>query len=436
MIYVLIRYFTLSILLLSATSVYSYELIDYRQHQTNAIGERTLKFKIIENKREIFNLEIPVTYIDESAWTQNGKLNFHWDYCRTDEMLSGNGSLNQCIRRAFLAIHGEGDILHPAQVRLQILKNGSLAVSYEPIAPFQAHTLSFVAKPMKLSTHWLELIKGLNKNNLPTKVDLPKLPGVGQLDQDPKVEFLFFGDTGTGKSHQYEVANGIKDFCNTTACDFAVLLGDNFYGDGVSGPQDPQFQSKFEKPYAKLEFRFRPTLGNHDHDGNIRGQIEYSTYSEKWDMPGRYYHYAHGDVAFFAIDTDDFDLTQRRWLADALSQSTQKWKIVYGHHPVYSYGAHGNTWHLIAGLLPLLKKHKVDFYLSGHDHDKQVIERDGLVFLVSGAGAKTRSVKQGRYSKFASSTYGFAHLSIEEDQAHVRYLDKDGEIQFEKTYTK
>lgn len=38
-----------------------------------------------------------------------------------------------------------------------------------------------------------------------------------------------------------------------------------------------------------------------------------------------------------------------------LNQSTAKWKIVLGHHPVYSYGEHGNTAELIEGLKPILE---------------------------------------------------------------------------------
>ena len=46
---------------------------------------------------------------------------------------------------------------------------------------------------------------------------------------------------------------------------FVVLLGDNFYEDGVASVDDPQWQTKFEDPYANIDLPFYAVLGNHDH---------------------------------------------------------------------------------------------------------------------------------------------------------------------------
>ena len=77
----------------------------------------------------------------------------------------------------------------------------------------------------------------------------------------------------------------------------------------------------------------------------------------------------------------------------ALKDSTAKWKIVVGHHPVRSIGHHGDTKELIRQLLPILEvihlgqyifycilykkilviklnlqENNVDMYINGHDH--------------------------------------------------------------------
>lgn len=44
-----------------------------------------------------------------------------------------------------------------------------------------------------------------------------------------------------------------------------------------------------------------------------------------------------------------------------------------GHHPILSAGAHGNTQYLESKLKPLLEESDVTAYLSGHDHNLQVI---------------------------------------------------------------
>jgi len=79
-------------------------------------------------------------------------------------------------------------------------------------------------------------------------------------------------------------------------------LGDNIYEYGVNSNDDAQFQSKFEKPYANLNFPFFMALGNHDQSGAIPGsgvypkkgdfQVEYTRRSSKWMMPQRYYQFA------------------------------------------------------------------------------------------------------------------------------------------------
>lgn len=80
------------------------------------------------------------------------------------------------------------------------------------------------------------------------------------------VGFLVIGDMGTGTPEQFEVAKAMKEVCAQRGCAFVISTGDNIYEYGVSSVQDPQFQSKFEKPYAELDIPFFLVLGNHDQE--------------------------------------------------------------------------------------------------------------------------------------------------------------------------
>jgi len=105
-------------------------------------------------------------------------------------------------------------------------------------------------------------------------------------------------------------------------------------------------------------------LGNHDYRGNVDAQIAYSAVSSRWRMPARYYKRAEalpdgGAVDFIFLDTSPFVARYRGTdvrstarirrrsfpgVESALSQSTARWKIVVGHHPVFSGGRdHGST---------------------------------------------------------------------------------------------
>ena len=113
------------------------------------------------------------------------------------------------------------------------------------------------------------------------------------------VRFIALGDGGEGNDAQHIVADMAAEVCAQRGCDFALYLGDNIYDSGVDSIHDPQFDTKFEIPYQPLDFPFYVVLGNHDLGGDGLGldldpdkalyEINYSKYSDKWDMEAAYY---------------------------------------------------------------------------------------------------------------------------------------------------
>lgn len=250
---------------------------------------------------------------------------------------------------------------------------------------------------------------------------------------------VFVGDTGTGDENQYKVAKAMEQYCKVEACDIGLLLGDNIYPKGVKNAADPQFKSKFEEPYKNLKFGFYPVLGNHDNYANEDAEVAYE--SDKWHMGGRWYSMDGNWVEFFALDSGNFQRPfkgkeQRKWLADMLPRSVAKWKIAYGHYPVFSNGVHGDSIFYKKYLKPLLEANHVDFYISGHDHDKELIESNGVAYVISGAGAKTRPVHKGKNTVWQKSSLGFGHLLLSEKTATIRFISADVQVEFEKTYKK
>lgn len=59
---------------------------------------------------------------------------------------------------------------------------------------------------------------------------------------------------------------------------------------------------------------------------------------------------------------------EKALIAATTGDDLPTWLVVCGHYPVFSVGGHGDTEELLSDLLPLLKRYKVDAYLSGHDH--------------------------------------------------------------------
>src|SRR5262245_60003455 len=79
------------------------------------------------------------------------------------------------------------------------------------------------------------------------------------------LRFIAVGDTGRGDDGIRAVAAAMKDVCDHRGCDFILLLGDNIYYAGVDSVTDPQWQTKFEEPYAAIDLPFYAALGNHDY---------------------------------------------------------------------------------------------------------------------------------------------------------------------------
>jgi hypothetical protein len=144
-------------------------------------------------------------------------------------------------------------------------------------------------------------------------------------------------------------------------------------------------------------------------------------------MPAAYYTFTAGPAQFFALDTDVISEAQLLWLREALDASRARWKIVYGHHPIYSHGQHEDNNVKIEQLLPLLRD-RADIYLAGHDHDMQHLRPEGRVhFFIAGSGGKLRDITPGPRSLFARSAHGFAVLEIQENRLDIAFVGVGGE---------
>lgn len=259
------------------------------------------------------------------------------------------------------------------------------------------------------------------------------------------VRFIVLGDQGSGGRGQRDVAEAMNRKAAEDPVEFVVLLGDNFYSWGVKSVDDPQWDTKFEKMYSypSLQVPFYAVLGNHGHYGNPFAQVRYTGKSSRWKMPAAYYTFSvmiddSLQVQFFALDTTSIlyqkngSIDQLQWLDEQLRTSKAEWKIVYGHHPVYSSGLYGKDEHLIKVLEPVFQKYKVDLYMSGHDHDLELIRSgSGTFYLISGAGSYPRPVKAGRNTLFALSSTGFAWISILKGKMTIQFYSVNGSKEYE-----
>ncbi len=247
--------------------------------------------------------------------------------------------------------------------------------------------------------------------------------------------FLALGDTGSGVSFQTDIAKQMLQLHQKTPFPFILLLGDIVYPSGEWEKLGTKRYKNVYAPLFKKGVKIRPTLGNHDvRYGYKKGTTQY------YDMPSRSYQFSHQNVDFFAVDTNIIKKPeQQQWLDKALSKSKAQWKVIYGHHPVYSSGVHQSSKSLIKVLEPLLVKHHVDFYLAGHDHDYERFRPiKGVVHIVSGGGgAYLRDFKKTENNSFIRrKKHHFIHFAVQGDKISYQAIDKTGQVIDSETYTK
>ena len=281
---------------------------------------------------------------------------------------------------------------------------------------------------------WISLVRG---TMLPSFLRQP--PGDFVVPtKGANLRAVVFGDFGDGSESQRRTAEAIRKQHANTPFDFGLTLGDNFYEEGSTSPRDPRWKSQWEDLYGPLGIRFYPVLGNHDWKlpDSPAAEILYS--SPTWQMPSPYYTFTVGDVQFFGVDTNEVSEAQLQWLRSALERSPSRWKVVYGHHPIYSAGQHGDTKRLVEHLLPVLRN-RADVYFCGHDHDMQHLKPDGGVhFFVAGAGgAHQRPIHPHPRTLFAKTdVHGFAVIEVAGDHLTVRFIADDGSELYRYTLEK
>jgi hypothetical protein len=233
-----------------------------------------------------------------------------------------------------------------------------------------------VPRPARLLLVALLVICAAPSRNAAQELALPNTPG--------SVKFAVIGDSGTGDSAQYQVAQQMVAFHAKFAFDRVIMLGDDIYG----GQGPPDLVRKFSMPYKALldaGVKFYASLGNHDDPANRSYPL--------WNMGGeRYYTYVQKNVRFFVLDSDQLDPKQLVWITDALKNSHDDWKICYFHHPLYSDGmTHGSSVDLRIVLEPMFVTYGVNVVFSGHDHIyERITPQKGITYFVSGAAGQLR----------------------------------------------
>lgn len=269
------------------------------------------------------------------------------------------------------------------------------------------------------------------------------------------VSLIAVGDTGAQhaipalREGQISVARGMAAEDRRHPVDALVLLGDNFYPDGLRGFElVKRIRDNIVSPYCRftdlrgirsdevadscsLPMSERhpvpifAVLGNHDYD------VPESPYLQKyaipefvsnWHMPDgltevRELGFGVSLILFHSMEVRRGDRSES--LREAIRSSLGPWRILAGHHPL----AQDSTDPLSATRIAVPEA-PVHLYLAGHDHNLQILEGRPpapALEVIAGGGSTIHEIdSEAPNRRFALEQTGFARVELVRDDGGER----------------
>jgi hypothetical protein len=235
-----------------------------------------------------------------------------------------------------------------------------------------------------------------------------------------------------------------------SAVDAVVLLGDNFYPEGLDRDEvKDRLRENVVGPYCRfIELTTRgagslheacpesealhpipllAVLGNHDYGDPESPELQrrlVPEYVASWHVPeGDFEVRELGGVSLILLDSNRLARGRRgadRAAARAIARSRGPWRVVAAHHPMRAAGnSHDPRFERRMAALLERASVPIHLYLAGHEHNLQAFAGEGsgpALHLVAGGGSDVRELADGAPSRrFASASLGFARIDVRRD---------------------
>lgn len=278
----------------------------------------------------------------------------------------------------------------------------------------------------------------------------------------PNAEFTIFMVADAGRNGSYDqtrIGEVMGVYADKLEPEIVLNCGDMFHYNGVQSVDDPLFISNFENIYrhGELHCSWWGVLGNHEYRGNTQAVIDYTNRSRRWNVPERYYSktfegIGNGNDSITVVFMDTAPMLDKyheepheypdvvnqdpqqqvEWIDKTLENSNSKWKIVVGHHPIYSYSKKkpAETAQMQSRVADIFNKNKVDISFSGHVHTFQHLQplEAYTDYFVAPSASLARAPQTGEFTTFAGEGAGFLVLGVNDDHITVSMINSDGKM--------
>lgn len=233
---------------------------------------------------------------------------------------------------------------------------------------------------------------------------------------------------------------------------FVVAAGDLAYGndDGLDA-NDRWFNDIMA--YSR-EAPLMPAWGNHEND---RAKDPIENWKGRFALPGSedYYSFDYGNTHFIALPERYVDIKANSafaaWLRNDLERASRdpaiRWKVAYGHRPIYSSGQrHGPEQRFVEHVVPLFEQYGLDLYISGHEHNYErtlpvrggtptstdrlrVTQGQGITYVVTGGGGRPTYDDFGPQQPWGATravTHQHLRVDVTDQQLSFDSVDNSG----------
>ncbi len=266
-----------------------------------------------------------------------------------------------------------------------------------------------------------------------------------------RLTLLAVGDTGRearwieALDGQSVVARGLDWADEQSPADALVLLGDNFYWNGLErGSAVQRIRENVVRPYCRFVSLDGPSssavapgcqrppsqrhpipiyavLGNHDHASDESPDLEatmLSSYVSNWVLPdavARAINLQRG-VSLVLVDSSRLLASPPSELVAALREATGPWRILVAHHPPGTSDDRDGVY--VQRLRDAIAEAgtPVQLVLAGHEHSLQLIQVSlgaPALVVVAGSGSDTFPItSQSPGRRFGKDALGFARVQL------------------------
>jgi predicted phosphodiesterase len=254
------------------------------------------------------------------------------------------------------------------------------------------------------------------------------------------------GDSGFGQQATYDLAARMA----SANLDFVIHTGDVVYNIEENADAYEAYALKYYLPLAPILHQMPVYLvvGNHEVEQPAMFQGKPFYYQAfpaftdpRFPAPGtggsnQWYAFAYDDVQFVMLDTQTFFNEQGRaeqtaWLSERLADTRFAYSIPVFHVPPFTSGLHPSDGLPVRSEWdPLFEAANVPLVLSGHDHNYQRLEANGITYIVSGGGSATlynegAAAPEGKV--FVRKTH-FVLMEIYKDRIDLQAIALDGTV--------